>query len=73
MPPACFVQIYKRHPSQSERALYLLYFIKYNNYLTVHTQIRKKNYIVHFVTINIEEEKKLKTTAIYSLYNLYNY
>ena len=27
-PPACFVQIYKRHPSQSERALYLLYFIK---------------------------------------------
>ena len=27
MPPACFVQIYKRHPSQSERALYLLYFI----------------------------------------------
>ena len=30
-PPACFVQIYKRHPSQSERALYLLYFIMYFN------------------------------------------
>ena len=26
-PPACFGQIYKRHPSQSERALYQLYFI----------------------------------------------
>ena len=34
--------------------------LQYNNYLTVHTQIRKKNYIVHFVTINNEEEKKLK-------------
>ena len=34
--------------------------LQYNNYLTVHTQIRKKNYIVHFITINIEEEKKLK-------------
>ena len=33
--------------------------LKYN-YLTVHTQIRKKNYIVHFVTINNEEEKILK-------------
>ena len=32
--------------------------LQYNNYLTVHTQIRKKNYIVHFVTINNEEEKK---------------
>ena len=31
--------------------------LQYNNYLTVHTQIRKKNYIVHFVTINNEEEK----------------
>ena len=30
--------------------------LQYNNYLTVHTQIRKKNYIVHFVTINNEEE-----------------
>ena len=46
--------------------------LQYNNYLTVLTQIRKKNYIVHFVTIN-NEEKKIKTTAIYSLYNLYNY
>ena len=45
--------------------------LQYNNYLTVHTQIRKKNYIVHFVTIN-NEEKKIKTTAIYSLYNLCN-
>ena len=34
--------------------------LQYNNYLTVHTQIRKKNYIVHLVTINNEEEKKLK-------------
>ena len=47
--------------------------LQYNNYLTVNTQIRKKNYIVHFVTINNEGEKKIKTTAIYSLYNLYNY
>ena len=47
--------------------------LQYNNYLTVHTQIKKKNYIVHFVTINIEERKKIKTTATYSLYNLYNY
>ena len=31
-----------------------------NNYLTVQTQIRKKTYIVHFVTINNEEEKKSK-------------
>ena len=31
--------------------------LQYNNYLTVHTQIRKKNYIVHFITINNEEEK----------------
>ena len=46
--------------------------LQYNNYLTVHTQIRKKNYIVHFVTINNEEEKKIKTTAIDSLYNLCN-
>ena len=46
--------------------------LQYNNYLTVHTQIRKKNYIVHFVTINNEEGKKIKTTAIYSLYNLCN-
>ena len=30
-PPACFLQIYKRHPSQSERALYLFYFINYIN------------------------------------------
>ena len=34
--------------------------LQYNNYLTVHNQIKKKSYIVHFVTINIEEEKKLK-------------
>ena len=34
--------------------------LQYNNYLTVHTQIRKKNYIVHFVTINNEEGKKIK-------------
>ena len=33
--------------------------LQYNN-LTVHTQIKKKNYIVHFVTMNIEEEKNLK-------------
>ena len=36
--------------------------LQYNN-LTVHTQIKKKNYIVHFVTINIEE-KKIETTTI---------
>ena len=46
--------------------------LQYNNYLTVHTQIRKKNYTVHFVTINNDEEKKVKTTAIDSLYNLCN-
>ena len=44
--------------------------LQYNN-LTVHTQIKKKNYIVHFATINIEE--KNETTAIYTPYNLYNY
>ena len=32
--------------------------LQYN--LTVHTQIKKKNYIVHFFTMNIEEEKNLK-------------
>ena len=43
--------------------------LQYNNYLTIHTQIRKTNYIVHFVTINNEEEKKIKT-LIYSHLNV---
>lgn len=39
-----------------------MFYILPKRYKTiVHTQIKKKNYIVHFVTINIEKKSKNKT------------
>ena len=62
-PPACFMQIYKHHPSQSERAYFInivngcsyiyiqLFLLMFVNALTLHKMRNKNRYYYYYLDL----------------------